>query len=86
MHHTAATVFSHRDGAVGLAPLPPLEATSVNMIWPVSGRCCTVQGAPRSRVTMSYNDESRRALCCLDLIWEKGLLPLAPLPWSMRIT
>ena len=59
---------------------PPPPATGVNMIRPVSGRCCTVYGAPSSREMTSSNDWSRHALCCLDLIWEKGLLPLPPLP------
>ena len=76
MRHTAATVFSDRDGAIGFAPPPPPRATGVNTIWPLSGRCCIVQGAPSSLETTSSNDWSRRALCCLDLTWEKGLLPL----------
>ena len=85
MRHNDATVFSHKDGVVGFAPPPPPG------YWcpPDPGRvrrCCTMLGAPRSRETMSSNDYSRRALCCLDLIWEKALLALAPLPRGTRAT
>ena len=81
MRHTAAMVFPHRDSVVGFAsPPPPPPATGVNTTWPVSGRCCTVWGAPSSRETTSSQDWSRRALCCLDLTWKKGLLPLGS-PW-----
>ena len=85
MRHTAATVFSHRVGAVGLALHTP-PATSVNTIWPMPGRCSTTYGAPRSWVTTSSNDLSWRALCCLDLTWAKVVLPLGPLPHVMKIT
>ena len=79
MCHTAAAIFSDRDGAVPHAP-PLTSSTGVTTIKPVSGRCCTVYGAPSSHVTACCNDWSRRALCCLDLVWVEASLPLSPLP------
>ena len=87
MRHTKATVFSHMDGAVGRAPLPP-PSTGVRTIRPVSGRCFTKYSAPSSPDNVLQCPQAAgRVLPGLDM--GKGLLPLVAqqgrLPCQLRL-
>ena len=73
MRHNSTTVFSHT--MVGrVCTNPPLMYRQRDNMGPV-GQSCIMYRAPSSHKTTSCDDLSRRAVCCLDLIWTNVLLP-----------